>query len=63
MEGEGCYVCGASTVIDYGISAGAGTMACSELLILFFFFPLVIVNRLPLHFGAPWVEAKMKSLV
>ena len=37
MEGEGCYVCGASTVIDYGISAGAGTMSCSELLILFFF--------------------------
>ena len=37
MEGEGCYVCGASTVIDYGISAGAGIKSCSELLILFFF--------------------------
>ena len=24
MEGEGCYVCGARTVIDYGIGAGAG---------------------------------------
>ena len=24
MEGEGCYVCGAPTVIDYGIGAGAG---------------------------------------
>ena len=36
MEGEGCYVRGASTVIDYGIAAGAGAMSCSELLILFF---------------------------
>jgi len=62
MEGEGCYARGTSTVIDYGIAAGAGAMSCSELLILFF-FPLVIVNRLPLHFGVPWVEAKMKSLV
>ena len=24
MEGEVCYVCGMSTVIDYGIGAGAG---------------------------------------
>ena len=35
MEGEGCYVRGASTVIDYGIAAGAGAMSRSELLILF----------------------------
>ena len=62
MEGEGCYVRGASTVIDYGIGAGAGAMSRSGLLILIF-FPLLIINRLPLHFGAPWVEAKMKSLV
>ena len=25
MEGEGCYVRGAPTVIDYAIGAGAGT--------------------------------------
>ena len=37
MEGEGCYVRGASTVIDYGTAAGVGAMSCSELLILFFF--------------------------
>jgi len=27
MEGEGCYVCGAPMVIDYGIGAGAGAGA------------------------------------
>ena len=27
MEGGGCYVCGAPTVIDYGIGAGAGAGA------------------------------------
>ena len=27
MEGEGCNVCGAPTVIDYGIGAGAGAGA------------------------------------
>ena len=24
MEGEGCHVCGATMVFDYGIGAGAG---------------------------------------
>ena len=27
MEGEGCNLCGAPTVIDYGIGAGAGAGA------------------------------------
>ena len=27
MKGEGCNVCGAPTVIDYGIGAGAGAGA------------------------------------
>ena len=31
MEGEVCYVCGMSTVIDYGIGAGADSiMLCLD---------------------------------
>ena len=31
MEGEGCNVCGAPTVIDYGIGAGVGANKVSTI--------------------------------